>query len=96
MRGRRGYRVNGFTMDDLARGDLVQDNSDEPRLDVSQAARMLASSTSLEQTESVLGLVRRQDRRRVIRRADGLRDRNGQMTARARWVDERLPFREGP
>ena len=92
MRRRRNGRVNGFTMDDLARGDLLNDNSDEPRLELGDAVRMLAASSSLEQTESVLSLVRRQDRRRLIKRADVRRDRLQQVKERALWVDERLPF----
>ena len=91
-RRRNGHRVNGFTMDDLARGDLVGDNSDEPRLTLDDAVRMLAASCSLEQTESVLSLVRRQDRRRLIKRADARRDRLTQVTERALWVDEPLSF----
>ena len=91
-RRRNGHRVNGFTMDDLARGDLVGDNSDEPRLELDDAVRMLAGSSSLEQTESVLSLVRRQDRRRLIKRADARRDRLQQVKERALWVDEPLSF----
>ena len=94
-RRRNGHRVNGFTMDDLARGDLVNDNSDEPRLTLDDAVRMLAASSSLQQTESVLSLVRRQDRRRLIKRADSRRDRLEQVNERALWIDERLPFGRG-
>ena len=96
-RRRRGYRVNGFTMDDIARatgGDLVGDRSDEPRLTVDEAVAMLAESNSLAQTQSVLGLVRGRDRRRVIRRADMLRRNRQSRTRRRSWSDRALPFGE--
>ncbi len=98
MRRRRGYRVNGFTMDEIAQtfqaGDLVGDKSDEPRLDADQAVQMLAASTSLEQTQSVLGLVAHRDRRRVVKRADQLRNGRDNRRRRRTWRDERLPFGE--
>ena len=96
-RRRRGYRVNGFTMDDIARasnGDLVGDRSHEPRLTVDEAVAMLAESASLERTESVLGLVRGRDRRRVIRRADMLRRGRDSRARRRTWTDRALPFGE--
>ena len=100
MRRRRGYRVNGFTLDDVARasqdGDLVGDKSDEPRLDADQAVQMLAASTSFTQTESVLGLVAHRDRRRVLKRADQLRAGHDNRRRRRTWRDERLPFGEEP
>ncbi|MCP4964706.1 MAG: hypothetical protein GY926_05680, partial [bacterium] len=53
--------MNGWTMDDLARGDLVGDRADEPRIDLDQAIEMLVGSKSLTQSQSVLALVRGRD-----------------------------------
>ena len=73
-RRRNGHRPHGFNMDDVAvlaqMGDLVGDNSDEPRLSADDAVTMLTAATSAEQTYTILGLVKRRQRRRVLREAE--------------------------
>ncbi len=93
-RRRRGYRMNGWTMDDLAKGDLVGDRADEPRIGIDQAIEMLAGSTSLSQSQSVLALVRGRDRYKVIRRAEQLRGRREAKGRRSGWHEPELPFGE--
>ena len=47
-------------------GDLVGDNSDEPRLDHHSAAALLGPDPDAERIDSVLCLVRRSERHRVL------------------------------
>ena len=92
MRRRRGYRVNGFTMDDLALGDLVGDRSDEPRLDVDYAVDLLADAQDFQAVQTILTMVRRRDRKLVIKRAHAIRGHKDHQARNNRFRDERLPF----
>ncbi len=87
--------MNGWTMDDLARGDLVGDRADEPRIDLDQAVEMLVGSRSLTQSQSVLALVRGRDRYKVVKRAEQLRAHRQAKGRRSGWRgQQQLPFGE--
>jgi hypothetical protein len=73
-------------------GVFFRDSSDEPRLTPTDAARLLVESTTREQTESIMGLVRPRDRRKAARAAAHLQQTNGDQTRRATWSDRPLPF----
>lgn len=52
-------------------GDLVNDNSDEPRIDAATATQLLGATPSRERVESVAAYLRPGERRRFLRSVNG-------------------------